>query len=297
MQATAQRLTRAGLRIEEFPQSPANLTAASQNLFELIQGQNLILYPDAGMRLAISRTVAIETARGWRIAKEKQSHKIDVVVALAMAALAAVQLHNEHDFNTNYSCMAVMLTITGVNLAVPAGIVAAIGDIGRFKSPQKLTRAPCWSPGPRTNARSAARFSSCASAPGAAIRSPRCLARKLTVLCWHLLTKGEDYQWARPTLVANKTRAMQLQAGHPQQKGSRRGPAYAYNIKALRGPRDADCRPGGAKLRTLRNAMEAAAAKKSARGRLSSAGQNKQSGDACSRCTTLRHEVARALQP
>jgi len=27
---------------------------------------------------------------------------------------------------------------------------------------------------------------------------------------------------------------MQLQAGHPQQKGNRRGPAYAYNIKALR---------------------------------------------------------------
>jgi hypothetical protein len=48
------------------------------------------------------------------------------------------------------------------------------------------------------------------------------------------LTKGEGYQWARPALVANKTRAMQLQAGHPQQKGSRRGPAYAYNIKALR---------------------------------------------------------------
>ncbi|SFK26663.1 hypothetical protein SAMN05216525_1731 [Bradyrhizobium sp. Gha] len=60
------------------------------------------------------------------------------------------------------------------------------------------------------------------------------VARKLTVLCWHLLTKGEDYLWARPALVANKTRAMQLQAGHPQQKGSRRGPAYAYNIKALR---------------------------------------------------------------
>ncbi|MGY2933189.1 hypothetical protein ACVWZ6_002791 [Bradyrhizobium sp. GM6.1] len=40
--------------------------------------------------------------------------------------------------------------------------------------------------------------------------------------------------WARPALVANKIRAMQLQAGHPQQKGSRRGPAYAYYIKALR---------------------------------------------------------------
>jgi transposase len=27
---------------------------------------------------------------------------------------------------------------------------------------------------------------------------------------------------------------MELQAGHPQQKGSRRGPAYAYNVKTLR---------------------------------------------------------------
>ncbi|MGY4592447.1 hypothetical protein ACVWXL_000193 [Bradyrhizobium sp. GM22.5] len=37
-----------------------------------------------------------------------------------------------------------------------------------------------------------------------------------------------------PGTGAIKTRAMQLQAGHPQQKGSRRGPAYAYNIKVLR---------------------------------------------------------------
>ena len=33
----------------------------------------------------------METPRGWRIAKEKQAHKIDVVVALAMAVLGAVQ--------------------------------------------------------------------------------------------------------------------------------------------------------------------------------------------------------------
>jgi hypothetical protein len=37
------------------------------------------------------RAVASESARGWNIAKEKQSHKIDVIVALAMAALGAVQ--------------------------------------------------------------------------------------------------------------------------------------------------------------------------------------------------------------
>jgi phage terminase large subunit-like protein len=91
MVATAQRLTRAGLQIEEHPQSPANLTAASQNLFELINAGDLVCYPDAGMRLAISRAVAVETSRGWRISKEKASHKIDVVVALAMSALAAVR--------------------------------------------------------------------------------------------------------------------------------------------------------------------------------------------------------------
>ena len=60
------------------------------------------------------------------------------------------------------------------------------------------------------------------------------VARKLAVLCWRVLTKDQDYLWARPALVANKTRAMELQAGKPQKKGNRRGPAYAYNVKALR---------------------------------------------------------------
>ena len=77
MQATAQRLTRAGVLVEEFPQSPANLTTISQNLFELIRGQNCFVYPDPDIRLAISRAVAIETPRGWRITKQMQSHKID----------------------------------------------------------------------------------------------------------------------------------------------------------------------------------------------------------------------------
>ncbi|MGL3104514.1 hypothetical protein [Bradyrhizobium sp. BR 1432] len=90
------------------------------------------------------------------------------------------------------------------------------------------------------------------------------VARKLTVLCWHLLTNGEDYLWARPALVANKTRAMQLQAGHPQQKGSRRGPAYAYKIKVLR-DREMLIAASGAKLRTIGVEVETAAAPKDRR--------------------------------
>lgn len=93
--SSSQRLTRAGIKVEEFPQTVPNLTAASQNLYELVTGRNLIAYPDKTLRLAVSRAVALETSRGWRIAKEKQSHKIDIVVALAMAAYACVEEQNK----------------------------------------------------------------------------------------------------------------------------------------------------------------------------------------------------------
>ena len=92
MQSSAQRLTRDGVPMVEFPQSVPNLTESSTNLYELVKGRGIVLYPDADIRLAFNRAIAIETTRGWRIAKEKASHKIDVVVALAMAAHGAV--HN-----------------------------------------------------------------------------------------------------------------------------------------------------------------------------------------------------------
>lgn len=91
MQAVAQRLAAQHVPMQEFPQSTSNLTEASTNLYELIKAHNLVVYPDDSMRLAVQRSIAIETPRGWRIAKEKASHKIDVVVALAMASLGAVQ--------------------------------------------------------------------------------------------------------------------------------------------------------------------------------------------------------------
>jgi phage terminase large subunit-like protein len=78
--SVAQRLTKAGLPMEAFPQTTGNLTEASSNLYELIKGHNLVAYPDYAMRLAVSRAVAIESTRGWRIAKEKASHKIDIEV-------------------------------------------------------------------------------------------------------------------------------------------------------------------------------------------------------------------------
>lgn len=159
-----------------------------------------------------------------------------------------------------------LITITGVNLTVAAGLMAAIGDIGRFKSPQKLVSYFGLNPRVRQSGLGAAHHGriskvgrsharamlveaawAAAKTPGplhaffVRIRARRghqvaavAVARKLAVLCWHLLTKEEDYLWARPALVANKVRAMELQAGKPQKKGNRRGPAYAYNVRALR---------------------------------------------------------------
>ena len=91
MQASAQRLIKLGVKMEEFPQTVSNLTAASQNLYELIKSGGIAVYPDDEIRTSVSRAIALETTRGWRIAKEKSSSKIDAVVALAMAALAAVR--------------------------------------------------------------------------------------------------------------------------------------------------------------------------------------------------------------
>lgn len=162
--------------------------------------------------------------------------------------------------------VARLITITGINLIVAAGLVAAIGDIRRFSKPQKLVSYFGLNPRVRQSGLGAAHHGrisksgrsharamlveaawAAAKAPGplhaffVRVRAKRghqiaavAVARKLTVLCWHMLTKESDYRWARPALVASKRRAMELQSGKPQQKGNKPGPARAYNVKALR---------------------------------------------------------------
>jgi hypothetical protein len=166
----------------------------------------------------------------------------------------------------NSPMMRRLLTITGINVTVAAGLAAAIGDVRRFSSPQKLVSYFGLNPRVRQSGlglaqhgriskvgRSHARAMlveaawAAAKTPGplhaffVRVRARRgyqiaavATARKLAVLCWHLLTKEADYFWARPALVASKVRGLELQAGLPQKKGNRRGPAYAFNVKALR---------------------------------------------------------------
>src|SRR5271167_276952 len=58
-------------------------------------------------------------------------------------------------------------------------------------------------------------------------------ARKLAVIIWHLLSKGESYAWARPALHARKLRDLELKAGYRAERGQR-GSACACNIKSHR---------------------------------------------------------------
>ena len=138
-----------------------------------------------------------------------------------------------------------LMTVPGVNVIVAATFVAAVGDIRRFPDRRKLTAylgldprvrqsgaAPathghiskqgsvsarhalveaCWStvrqPGPiagfyqRIKARRGHSVAIVAS------------ARKLACLFWCLLTRGEDYAFAQPSLTKKKMRRLELQAG------------------------------------------------------------------------------------
>jgi len=49
------------------------------------------------------------------------------------------------------------------------------------------------------------------------------VARKLACLCWCMLTRGEDYAYAQPSLTAKKIRRAEIRAGAPKRKGVKPG--------------------------------------------------------------------------
>jgi hypothetical protein len=83
-------LKAAGLPIREYPQTSGNVTLMAQTLFDLLNGRNLRMYPSAELREQALNCVALDSPRGWKITKERARHKIDAIVALAMACVAAM---------------------------------------------------------------------------------------------------------------------------------------------------------------------------------------------------------------
>jgi transposase len=158
-----------------------------------------------------------------------------------------------------------LMTIPGIDMVVAVGLAAAIGPIGRFKRPDQLVAYLGLNPGVRQSGdgrpqhgritkqgRAHAR-TMLVEAAWQAVRGPGPLrafyqriagrrgnhvaavavARKLAVIAWHMLTRGEDYAEVRPALHAKKLRDLELRSGHPARRGQR-GPAYDYNLTRAR---------------------------------------------------------------
>ncbi len=75
---------KAGIRVIELPQSSGRVEA-DQALYDAVIARSIRHYNDPELNRHIQNTVAVETPRGFRIAKEKTSQKIDAAVALSMA--------------------------------------------------------------------------------------------------------------------------------------------------------------------------------------------------------------------
>ena len=152
-----------------------------------------------------------------------------------------------------------LLTIPGVDIGTAAAVIAAVGDISRFQSAGQLVAYLGLDPKVRQSGSEAARYghiskrgnaqarSMLVEAAWIAIRSPGPLrafgervrarrgaqvaavavARKLVVLCWHLLSKDEDYAFARPSLTRQKTRRLELTAGASRRPRRHDGPTVS----------------------------------------------------------------------
>jgi transposase len=158
-----------------------------------------------------------------------------------------------------------LMTIPGIDMVVALGLTAAIGPISRFKGPDQLVAYIGLNPSVYQSGegrpqhgritkqgRSHAR-SMLVEAAWQAVRGPGPLrafyqrvsarrgnhiaavavARKLAVILWHMLTKGEDYAGVRPALHAKKLRDLELRSGQPVRRGQR-GAAYEYNLTRTR---------------------------------------------------------------
>lgn len=149
--------------------------------------------------------------------------------------------------------VALLMTIPGVGHLTALALVAVIGDVERFPRPTKLVGYLGLDPKVRQSGERPARTGSIShqgsahargllvEAAHAAVGTPGPLrafflrlrgrrgeqkaivavARKLAVIAWHVLRRGEPYRWQRLTLVHNKRRQLEHALGIPPRPRTR----------------------------------------------------------------------------
>ena len=140
-----------------------------------------------------------------------------------------------------------LMTLPGVSLVTAIAVLGAIGDIRRFKTPRQLVAYLGLDPRVRQSGNEPAKHGKISKqGPGdvrgllveAAWHAARsagplrafhqriaarrgsnvatvATARKMVAIVWHLLSRGEDYAFARPALVREKIRRLELMLGAP----------------------------------------------------------------------------------
>jgi transposase len=152
-----------------------------------------------------------------------------------------------------------LLTLPGVNFVTACALMAAIGDVTRFPTARHLVSYLGLDPKVRRSGLEPARHGrSSKQGPGetrhvlveAAWHAARttgplrafhervatrrganvatvAVARKPAVIAWHMLTRGEDYAFVRPSLVREKIRRLELMVGAERRQG-RRNPVRVF---------------------------------------------------------------------
>ena len=168
----------------------------------------------------------------------RQIDFLDQEVASADRALASPEMRR-------------LMTLPGVSSVTAAALLAAIGDIARFPTPRHLVSYLGLDPRVRQSGSEPARHGRISKqGPGEVrhllveaawhaartygplrafyerVRSRRgaqvavvAVARKLVVVAWHMLTRSEDYAFARPSLVREKLRRAELLVGAERRQG------------------------------------------------------------------------------
>jgi transposase len=185
-----------------------------------------------------------------------------------------------------------LMTVPGVNVICAATFLAAVGDIRRFATPRRLVGYLGLDPrvyqsgsAPARGARiskqgsPSARWALVETAwsvvhqPGPLhafyerIRPRRgnkiavvACARKLAVLFWWLLSRGEDYAHQQPSLTAKKLRLLEIRAGAPTLTGTNTG-TWATRQKMRQAERELARQAEASYKRTVRDWQATAAQK------------------------------------
>jgi transposase len=148
-----------------------------------------------------------------------------------------------------------LMTVPGVNVICAATFLAAVGDIRRFRTARGLVGYLGLDPRVRQSGSEPARGGRISKQGSASVRwalveaawsvvhqpgplhafyqrirarrghgiAVVAVARKLAVLFWCLLSRGEDYAHQQPSLTAKKLRLLEIRAGATTLKGTNTG--------------------------------------------------------------------------